>query len=294
MTKSDTNADLAQAYFAAWNARDADAILAALTPEGTYEDPGTGGPIRGAALRAYVTGLWDAFPDLQFDGAGYGDTGPDSGASQWVMRGTNTGALRGLPPTGRTVALRGADFFTFGAGGISRVTGYFDGGEIPRQLGLNVIVQPPRLGPFAFGSSVAVQSGRTDFPEVFAITSLEARDDDAVAAIQDSARQSLTELLGLEGFLGATTATTGRRLVTVSAWSDAETPRRMVGQGAHGSATRAFMAGDLARSGRTTLWRLERDNGPVLRCDACGRMVRAAGQTACACGADLPPEPAFW
>jgi hypothetical protein len=64
-------------YFKAWNARDADAILATMGDGGTYQDPSTGVPISGDALRAYVAGLWSAFPDLTFEAESIGETGPD-------------------------------------------------------------------------------------------------------------------------------------------------------------------------------------------------------------------------
>ncbi len=48
--------DAVQRYFDGWQRRDADAVLAALIPEGTYEDPTTGGPIAGEAFRATMPG----------------------------------------------------------------------------------------------------------------------------------------------------------------------------------------------------------------------------------------------
>jgi hypothetical protein len=49
-----TMPDAVERYFAGWIARDADAVLAALTERGTYEDPTTGGPVSGAAFRGYM------------------------------------------------------------------------------------------------------------------------------------------------------------------------------------------------------------------------------------------------
>ena len=138
-------------YFAAWNARSADAILAALNDSGTYEDPGTGGPISGEALRAHVTGLWSAFPDLRFEERSLAGTGESSAAALWIMRGTNTGSMMGLPPTGKAVELHGADFIALKTGKVETVAGYFDTSAVPRQLGLDVIVQPFAIGPFKFG-----------------------------------------------------------------------------------------------------------------------------------------------
>ncbi|MET0164957.1 MAG: ester cyclase, partial [Vicinamibacterales bacterium] len=134
-------------YFKAWIDRDADAILASLVDGGTYQDPSTIVPISGETLRAYVNGLWQAFPDLTFEEESIGETGPNRVAAQWSMRGTNTGSMMGLPPTGKAVSLHGADFFTLKDGKVETVVGYFDKGELPRQIGLDVIVQPAQIGP---------------------------------------------------------------------------------------------------------------------------------------------------
>ena len=156
-----SNLHAVQRYLDAWITRDADAILSSLTEDGTYEDPGTGGPIVGEALREYVTGLWSAFPDLTFEIEYLAETGPDTATVQWTMLGTNSGSMLGLPPTGKPVRLPGADFFTLRDNKVSTVRGYFDSAAVPRQLGLDVIVQPKEIGPFRFGVSTVVQTGKT-------------------------------------------------------------------------------------------------------------------------------------
>jgi hypothetical protein len=65
-------------------------------------------------------------------------------SAEWLTKGTNTGPLMGLPPTGRSIAVAGADFARIESGKILSLQGYFDGGAVPRALGLNIIVQPPR------------------------------------------------------------------------------------------------------------------------------------------------------
>lgn len=290
-----SNKPLADAYFTAWIDRDADAILATLGPDGTYEDPGTPGPIRGEHLRGYVGGLWSAFPDLTFEVVSYADTGPDTAAAQWIMRGTNSGSMRGLPPTGRPVELRGADFFTFRDGHIASVTGYFDTAGTPRQLGLDVIVQPARIGPFAFGISTVVQTGKTDIPGAFSVTYLEANGPEEVQKVREGSRASLMDMLKMDGFIGATTSAAGTRMVTITAWKDADSPRRVMREGAHAEAMKGLYSGELARAGRTSVWKLERDNGLLLRCDACRKMHRdPAPDAVCGCGAKLPDPIPFW
>ena len=132
--------EAAHAYFDAWNARDGAAIVASFSERGSYADPATDGPITGDAIAEYAGALWAAFPDLSFEVTSAAETGGGGVAAQWTMRGTNHGSFRGLPPTGRSIDVTGADFLTTGDGKVTSVVGYFDGGSVPRQLGLQVIV----------------------------------------------------------------------------------------------------------------------------------------------------------
>ena len=279
-------------YLDAWTRRDADAILATLNDGGSYEDPTTGGPISGEAIRAYVSGLWSAFPDLSFEDVGLAQTAPDSASVQWIMRGTNTSSMMVLPPSGKAVILRGADFFTLRDGKIQTVTGYFDPGQVPRQIGLNVVVQPHQVGPFKFGVSTAVQTGKTQEPGAFSITYLEAKDADSIQKVREGSRASLIDMLKMDGFIGATTAVIGTRMVTISAWDSPEDSRRVMKEGAHSEAQKGFYDGSLASQGYTSVWTKHRVNPFFIRCDACGRMNRGAG--ICSCGAKLPAAAPYW
>ncbi len=279
-------------YLDAWTRRDADAILATLNDGGSYEDPTTGGPISGEAIRAYVSGLWSAFPDLSFEDVGLAQTATDSASVQWIMRGTNTSSMMGLPPSGKAVILRGADFFTLRDGKIQTVTGYFDPGQVPRQIGLNVVVQPHQVGPFKFGVSTAVQTGKTQEPGAFSITYLEAKDADSIQKVREGSRASLIDMLKMDGFIGATTAVIGTRMVTISAWDSPEDSRRVMKEGAHSEAQKGFYDGSLASQGYTSVWTKHRVNPFFIRCDACGRMNRGAG--ICSCGAKLPAAAPYW
>ncbi|MFO1209119.1 MAG: ester cyclase [Amaricoccus sp.] len=287
--------DAVRRYFDAWICRDADAVLASMTDDGTYEDPGTGGPIAGDALRGYMQGLWTAFPDLTFEEESLAETGPASAAAQWRMRGTNSGPIAGMPPTGRPIHTRGADFFTLREGRIATVAGYFDSAAVPRQLGLDVIVQPREIGPFRFGTSTAVQPGPVRTPGALVLTYIEARNSAAAEEVTRLSRPVLIEMLGLEGFAAATTARQGLRAVTISAWESREASARMLGQGAHAAAMRPFYAGDLASAARISTWVPDRLDLLYLRCEACGRMNRdPAPGAACRCGAPLREPIPYW
>ena len=289
------NLDAVRRYLQGWIDRDADGILASLNDGGTYEDPSTGGPISGEAIRNYVKGLWSAFPDFTFEEQSLGETGPDTAAAQWLMKGTNTGSMMGLPPTGKTVELRGVDFFTLKNGKVQTVTGYFDTASVPRQLGLNVIVQPFAIGPFRFGTSTSVQTGKTQAPGAFSITQLETLDDEAGKIVTNGGRDTMIDMLKMDGFIGSVTANFGSRRVTISAWDSPEDPRQVMKQGAHTVVMRDMYAGSLAKNGYTSVWTNHHINPYMVRCVACGKMTRGPDESrTCSCGAKLPEPVPYW
>jgi len=124
--------DIANQYLAAWNRHDADALSDIFTRDGTYCDPTTQGKLTGSAIAANAQSLWAALPDLSFKILSAAEARLGVVAAEWIMRGTNTGEFRGLPATGKTVALPGADFITVEGDKIRAVTGYFDTRAIPR------------------------------------------------------------------------------------------------------------------------------------------------------------------
>jgi steroid delta-isomerase-like uncharacterized protein len=287
--------EAAQRYFDAWNARDAKAILASLTEAGTYADPLTGGAISGDAIVSYVETLWGAFPDLTFEIRSAAETGNGRVAAEWIMRGTNRGPFRGLPPTGKAVETVGADFIETEGGRVSSVVGYFDGGSVPTQLGLQIVVQPREIAPFTFGVSTAVHSGRKDVPGAFSVTQLQAIDEAAVQKVRELSRTILTEMLAEPGFIGATTATIGRRMVTINAWTDPDAPSAFMRKATHGQSMKAFFGGALAESAYTSAWSRARVNPYWVRCPSCGKMQdRDKIGPSCTCGAALPEHPPYW
>jgi steroid delta-isomerase-like uncharacterized protein len=126
---------VAQAYFEAWNQRDPAKIIQSFVGGGTYLDPTSGGTLAGEKIGQYASALFAAFPDLTFEIVTAGPVGEDMVAAQWIMRGTHTGSLMGGPPTGRKIALPGADFITVEGDRIRSVRGYFDQKDIADQLG---------------------------------------------------------------------------------------------------------------------------------------------------------------
>jgi steroid delta-isomerase-like uncharacterized protein len=287
---------VAERYFDAWNRRDADAIVACFASGATYTDPLAGENLQGEAIAAYAKGSWSAFPDLSFETVSVAENGAGLIAAQWIMHGTNTGSRRGLPPTGRSVTLPGADFIQVEGDRIRSVRAYFDSRAVPDQLGLQVTVQPHSIGPFSFGTSTAVQTGKKTKPGAFSITGIDARSDDEVQEIREISRQTVVEMLPMEGFIGWVGMTIGRRMLTVTAWESPDNPRQLLQGGTHKEAMgRFFGSRGLGRAGMTSVWVPERIGALRVRCDACGLMVDSAkSDRKCECGAALPEAMAYW
>jgi len=91
-----------------------------------------------------VTGV----PDAPFEERRVGEIDPGVVVSEWTMRGTHSGALDGLPPTGREFELDGVDVITVSDDGIVSLRGYFDQESFAEQLGLTfpaILGQLPKL-----------------------------------------------------------------------------------------------------------------------------------------------------
>ena len=232
--------DMARRYLDAWNARDADAIVGTFAAGGTYSDPTTG-DIAGDAIGDNAKHLWDAFPDLSFEIVSIAEVGTGRIVVEWIMKGTNTGEFQGLPATGRAIALPGVDVIEIGADGINTVRGYFDTRAVPDQLGLQVLIQPFRIGPFSFGTSISVQSGKKTKPGAFGITTI-WNNDAQTEDIRALTRAIATEMLDMDGFIGVSVFRIGGRGVTISAWERPEHAKQLRRGGAHSEAMRRFWA----------------------------------------------------
>ena len=287
--------EIAQRYFDGWNRHDPSAVLATMAATGTYTDPGTGGPLSGEAFAGYMKGLFSAFPDVSFEIVSAGLTAPDLVAAQWIMRGTNAGSMNGLPPSGKSIELHGADFIRVADGAIRSVDGYFDSRVIPDQLGLQVVVQPTAIGPFTFGTAVRASAGSTAKPGAFSITAFHARGPDDAKGVGEQSRQIATEMLSMKGFIGYVGVIVGDRMLTISAWENAGDPRQLMRGGQHGDAMKKFFGPELGGGGYTSVMVPDRITTMWVRCTSCQKMVdHATRDGTCTCGAVLPTPIPYW
>ena len=285
--------DVVRQYVAAWNARDGARLGQTFRPDGTYQDPNTGGPIDACSLGAYAAGLWTAFPDLTFEEVDCRETAPGDIVSRWIMRGTNRGSLRGLPATGATVALPGADFITACDDGVRRVEGYFDSATLMRQMGVQVNVQPVAAGPVRFGVCTSVRSDSAAAPGAVSLTMIEARTDDEVQQIRDTSRRIMLQLRGMPGFVSFQGAVIGRRLTTVTLWESREAQRQVMREATHKQASSEMFGGSVGSAFHASSWTLEQLGELWVRCEGCGKLRDGRVQAECRCGI-AAPVPAMW
>ena len=106
------------ATYAAWNAHDPDAVARVFADDAVTRESGRPDEIRGrAAIRARAAAMLAAFPDFRLERLAL-VIDEDRHADRWVMTGTHTGELFGIPPTGRAVRLEGATFTRLGPDGL--------------------------------------------------------------------------------------------------------------------------------------------------------------------------------
>jgi steroid delta-isomerase-like uncharacterized protein len=104
-------------------------------PDGVWEEIGTGRTLGVAEGVAAAKDWRTAFPDVRgtienrlVDG--------NQVAGEIVWRGTNTGALMGMPPTGKSITVRAAMVVTEEGGKIARLRHYLDIAGMMNQLGM--------------------------------------------------------------------------------------------------------------------------------------------------------------
>jgi steroid delta-isomerase-like uncharacterized protein len=291
-----TLAPLAQIhhYFQAWNDRDPDAVVGSLVEGGTYVDPNLPDPVSGERLAAYADDLFSAFPDLRFEVRDRQTQRDGLTVVRWLLRGTNTGRLRGLPPSGRQVALLGVDVIATAEGGVRWVEGYFDRQTMAEQLGLQVILQPWAAGPFRFGNAVQAAGADRTRPGAVSLTWVDVRSDAEAEEVRAYSRPLAAALTKVPGFLSWMGINIGNRLMTITAWESEEAARQVMRQSLHREAVKRFFTEDFGAALHTGVWSAPRLNALWLRCPACAAVVDAAITGTCTCGEVLPEPPRWW
>ena len=132
---------LVEEWAAAQTAHDPDRFVALCTDDVRHEEVVAGFvPVEGkAALRAYLEGLFAAFPDVTVTPEA-GFVAETWGVVQWTFAGNRTGPASPVGETDTAYSLRGASVWELADGKIWRSTGYYDLVTILVQLGA---ISPP-------------------------------------------------------------------------------------------------------------------------------------------------------
>jgi steroid delta-isomerase-like uncharacterized protein len=120
----------------AWNAHDLDQVAELYHPNFEGIDVAEASPQQGLeGVRQSMQHYFQAFPDLQFAAETLLIQEPQV-SMFWVATGTHQGKLMNIPPTGRTIQVRGASLFTVSEGKIKKVTHIWDVAGLLRGIGL--------------------------------------------------------------------------------------------------------------------------------------------------------------
>jgi steroid delta-isomerase-like uncharacterized protein len=120
----------------AWNAHDLRRIETFYAPDYEGVDVGQAGPQHGPQSASRNMERYQrAFPDLRFVEQDLIVEG-DRAVLVWEAHGKHAGKLMNIPPTGRTIAVRGTSVLTIRDGKISRGLYVWDVAGLLRSLGL--------------------------------------------------------------------------------------------------------------------------------------------------------------
>lgn len=124
-------------YLAAWNAHDADRVVAYFTDDATYEDVAMGQVNTGKdQIREFAAAMFRSMPDMNVELVSLCSAG-DWVASEWVMTGTQTeDSILGVPATGKPFRIRGASVGEIAEDKIKRISDYWNLASLLQQLGL--------------------------------------------------------------------------------------------------------------------------------------------------------------
>jgi steroid delta-isomerase-like uncharacterized protein len=129
-----TTPGIVRQWVEAWNAHDAECILACLAEDAVYEDVPLGAVNRTPQeARRFIEVAWSAFPDLRFELTAAAVNG-EHGMAEWTMAGTHRGDFPGLPATGKHFSVRGVSVLELSGDRIRCVRDYWDFATVLRQL----------------------------------------------------------------------------------------------------------------------------------------------------------------
>ncbi len=133
---SDQNKAAAKRFFDLWEAHEVDKFDEVVAADAIDHDPQRPFPDEHGAAAARKTAemFLAAFPDTEYTVEQQVDEG-DYVVTRWTARGTQSGELMGIPPTGKSVEISGIAIDRFSNGKIAESWGNWDTLGLLQQLG---------------------------------------------------------------------------------------------------------------------------------------------------------------
>jgi steroid delta-isomerase-like uncharacterized protein len=135
-THNETIRQLVQDLVAAWNAHDLERAAAFYSLDFEGSDVAQPAPQRGpAGIRQTMALYFQAFPDLHFVAESI-IVQDDQAVLVWTAYGKHQGKVMNIPPTGRSIKVKGTSLLTISEGKIRRASYIWDVAGLLRDLGL--------------------------------------------------------------------------------------------------------------------------------------------------------------
>jgi len=301
--------NFAQTYLSAWNARDAQAVVA-LMGGGGYRDPLAKGELAGDALKRHAQMLMSAFPDISFELGDAITVGHQMVAAQYRLCGTNTGDLPGdfglerVVATGKRIDLPATIVLRFEDDGRVQVTNSFDLQTLAEQLGFCSLLMPLKMEQYQFGAFYRLNKGNVAPPEAIGITWLQVRGGDEpfqeAARVTNHVVNSFADKPGfITGIIGAQMpdAQGNSGGFTLSAWENIEAlEANLLPNPDHQAVVHRFMKEGFSYGTHSRVYQLVRAKPVMIACTACGKKNNAYKKvrTCSQCDAALGEAPAYW
>ena len=120
----------------AWDSHDVEKIVSFYTDDCLYEDLAVGAEKRGKKeVIEFIREFFVGFPDVKITITGTFFSN-DRVCLEWVMAGTHSGNLPGMPATGKTISVRGAGVQEIEENRVCRQSDYYNMATLLQQLGV--------------------------------------------------------------------------------------------------------------------------------------------------------------
>ena len=127
---------LTQKMFAVWSMNTPSTIDSIFAKDGIYEDVAGNILAKGREnIKKLLNETTSAIPDFNIKLLKWFSSG-NKVACQWIMKGTQTGNMGGIPASGKSFSVRGASIALIKDGEIIRWTDYYDSFTFLKQLGV--------------------------------------------------------------------------------------------------------------------------------------------------------------